>query len=250
MPAASGARPTMRLLSYNIHKGIGGLDRKYDLERVVRVIDHEHPDVVCLQEVTRHARRTVRDDQPGILAAHFRMPTHVFQMNVHYREGGYGNLILSRWPVVSSYHLCLRWGRWKPRGAQIVILDTPEGPLQLANWHLGLRERERHWQVGRLLSHPPFLEGSNLPTMIVGDFNDWNSRLAAAALAQNGFEEATRPVSRFRTFPAFLAVLPVDKAFFRGGVRVEDVRIVRSPLTKRASDHLPLVIDFRLPSRE
>jgi endonuclease/exonuclease/phosphatase family metal-dependent hydrolase len=146
---------------------------------------------------------------------------------------------------VRSYHLCLRWGRWKPRGAQIVILDTPDGPLHLANWHLGLRDRERHWQVGKLLSHPPFLQESTLPTMIVGDFNDWNSRLAAAALAKSGFEEATRPASRFRTFPAFLAVLAVDKAFYRGGVRVEDVRIVRTPMAKRASDHLPLVIDFR-----
>ena len=44
----------MRLLSYNIHKGIGGRDRRYRLERIIQVIADEHPDLVCLQEVDRN----------------------------------------------------------------------------------------------------------------------------------------------------------------------------------------------------
>ncbi len=44
----------MRLLSYNIHKGIGGRDRRYRLERIVDVIESENPDFICLQEVDRH----------------------------------------------------------------------------------------------------------------------------------------------------------------------------------------------------
>ncbi len=240
----------MRLISYNIHKGIGGLDRKYDLDRVARVIEHENPDLICLQEVTRHARRTLHDDQPKLLTDRFASTAHAFQMNVHYRNGGYGNLILSRWPVVDSYPLCLRWGRWKPRGAQIVIIETPDGPLHLANWHLGLRNRERHWQVEKLLSHHQFREAARLPTLIVGDFNDWQNQLATAALADHGFEDATRPPSRFRSFPAFLAMLAVDKAFYRNGVRVNEVRVVRTKLAKEASDHLPLVVDFRLTASD
>src|SRR5438477_5684836 len=89
---------TMRLLSYNIHKGIGGRDRRYELDRIVRVIESENPDIVCLQEVTRAARSTCRDDQPKLLQKAFAFIDSAFQMNVHYREGGYGNLILSRWP--------------------------------------------------------------------------------------------------------------------------------------------------------
>ena len=34
--------------------------------------------------------------------------------------------------------------------------ETPEGLLQVANLHLGLAERERHWQMERLLSHRLF----------------------------------------------------------------------------------------------
>src|SRR5579885_350207 len=197
----------MRLLSYNIHKGIGGRDRRYDLDRVVRVVEDENPDLVCLQEVTYHARRTRRDDQPRLLAHHFRLPASCFQMNVHYRTGGYGNLILSRWPFRCRNHVSLRHGRREPRGCQLAVVETPEGPLHLANWHLGLVEKERLWQVEHLLRHPLFRESAGLPTLVVGDCNDWRNSLAGGPLAAHGFEHLTAPPSRFRTFPAFLSLL-------------------------------------------
>jgi endonuclease/exonuclease/phosphatase family metal-dependent hydrolase len=236
----------MRLLSYNIHKGIGGRDRGYDLARVARVIEREHADLYCLQEVTRHARRTHHDDQPKLLAERFGCPAHIYQTTVHYREGGYGNLLLSRWPLLDSHHVCLRWGRWKPRGAQIAIVASPDGPLRVVNLHLGLRQRERHWQIEHLLHHHRFRESAALPTLIVGDFNDWRNKLASAALAELGYNDATRPESRFRSFPAFLPVLALDKAFHRNGIRVTAAHLARTPLAHQASDHLPLVLDFRI----
>ena len=50
----------MRLLSYNIHKGIGGRDRRYRLARVIEVIEEENPDLLLLQEVSRDAPRSAR----------------------------------------------------------------------------------------------------------------------------------------------------------------------------------------------
>jgi endonuclease/exonuclease/phosphatase family metal-dependent hydrolase len=62
----------------------------------------------------------------------------------------------------------------------------------------------------------------------------------------NGFAQVTAPVVRFRTFPAWLAMGSLDKAFVRGGVDVRQARVVRTSLAKTASDHLPLVVDFHL----
>src|SRR5262245_12622822 len=76
----------VRLLSYNIHKGIGGVDRKYRLERVIEVIEEQNPDLLCLQEVTKGAARTSRDDQPRLLADYFHAASHFYQMNVHYKR--------------------------------------------------------------------------------------------------------------------------------------------------------------------
>jgi endonuclease/exonuclease/phosphatase family metal-dependent hydrolase len=235
----------MRLLTYNIHKGIGGVDRRYVLDRVCRVIEDEDPDLICLQEVTSGTRRTHYHDQPDILANRFQPRDFCFQMNVHYDKGGYGNLLLSRWPFRQQRHICLRLQTCKPRGAQVVIVETPEGPLRLTNWHLGLAERERHWQVARLLDHADFGAGAELPSLVVGDFNDWRNTLATGAFQQHAFEQVTSPPQQFRSFPAFFPTLSLDKAFHRGGIDIRDVRLVRTQHAFWASDHLPLAIEFQ-----
>jgi len=235
----------MRLLSWNIHKGIGGRDRRYSLSRIIDCIEAENPDFICLQEVDRLVRRSQFDDQPRLLARYFRAHS-VYQSNVAVGDGGYGNLVLSRWPVESRHRILLRQGTRKPRGAQLLQIDSPEGSLHLVHTHLGLAERERHWQMKRLLGHMLFRSADPLPTLVVGDFNDWRDTLAAASLGANGFAQVTSPIGRFRSFPAWLAVGALDKAFVRGPIAVRQARIVRTSLAKTASDHLPLVIDFHL----
>jgi endonuclease/exonuclease/phosphatase family metal-dependent hydrolase len=236
----------MRLLTYNIHKGIGGRDRRYELDRVIAVIAQEQPDLVCLQEVDRNVRRSDYHDQPALLAESLKSAAHLYQLNVPHREGGYGNLILSRWPFASQHQISLRHRRKKPRGAQMVVVQTPEGPLHLVNWHLGLRERERRWQANHLLGHHLFRQSAHLPTLIAGDYNDWRNTLGKHAFHPHRFRQATDPARRFRSFPAFLALAALDKVFFRGPLHVRHAAIVRSRLARRASDHLPLVLDFHL----
>lgn len=248
----------MRLLSYNIHKGIGGRDRRCRLERVIDVIEAENPDILCLQEVARNSRRSHYHDQAQMLADYFKLPEHLYQMNVHLKGGGYGNLILSRWPILAKHQISLRFNTKKPRGAQLAIVDTPEGHLHLVNFHLGLSDAERHWQIDHLLNHHLFREnhelqkkGSELTshqlaTLLVGDYNDWRNRLHRSALAHHGFRQITHPISRFRSFPAYLALGSLDKAFSRGQIFIRHARIIHTALSRKASDHLPLVIDFHL----
>jgi endonuclease/exonuclease/phosphatase family metal-dependent hydrolase len=236
----------MRLLTYNIHKGIGGSDRRYRLERIRDVIQAESPDLICLQEVDRHVRRSSYHDQPTLLADWLGAADHIYQLNVPIRSGGYGNLILSRWPFQAGTQVSLRYHRRKPRGALMVVVRTPDGPLHLVNWHLGLAEKERRWQVNHLLHHHLFQQAAHLPTLIAGDFNDWRNKLGTFGFEGHLFRQITTPTSDFRSFPAFLAMASLDKAYYRGALRVGLARIVRSPLARRASDHLPLVVDFHL----
>lgn len=236
----------MRLLSYNIHKGIGGRDRRYRLDRILDVIEHENPDIVCLQEVDHNVRRSHFHNQPKLFVEHFRPAAHLSQTNVRVKQGGYGNLLFSRWPMQTRHQISLRLGRRKPRGAQIAVIDSPEGPFCLAHWHLGLAERERHWQTRHLLEHALFRESSHLPRLVVGDTNDWRNTLAKALFAGHGFRQITAPISRFRTFPAWFPIGSLDKVFVDDAVHVRSARVAHTWLARRASDHLPLVVDFHL----
>jgi len=236
----------MRLLSYNIHKGIGGRDRRYRLERIIGVIESENPDIVCLHEVDRNVKRSRFNNQPKIFAEYFNMQESLYQLNVKLKTGGYGNLILSRWSFLSQHQISLTNTWRKSRGAQIVVIDSPEGAFQLVNFHLGLAEKERHWQIDHLLTHQLFQEGSGYPTLIVGDTNDWRNTLGKGQFSQHDFAEITHPPSKYRSFPAYMPVGTLDKAFIRGEIGVRHAKLCRSKLSREASDHLPLVIDFHL----
>lgn len=236
----------MRLLSYNIHKGIGGQDRKYRLERIIEVITTEAPDIVCLQEVDHNVRRSGHHDQPQLLVKGCLLQYHSYQLNVAIRKGGYGNLVLSRWPLHEAHHVCLRFKKRKQRGAQVVVVDTPEGPLSLVNWHLGLTAGERLWQARQLLQHTIMTAKAHMPSIIAGDSNDWRDHLAFRVFTKHSFQLVTHPPARFRSFPAFWPVMALDKIFVRGGVDIGHAQVVTTPLARRASDHLPLVFDFRL----
>jgi endonuclease/exonuclease/phosphatase family metal-dependent hydrolase len=236
----------MRLLTYNIHKGIGGRDRRYSLERIVEVLDHQKPDLLCLQEVDHNVRRSRHDDQPRRLAEELGLEHRLYQLNHRLKEGGYGNLILSRWPFLDRHQISLKMGWRKTRGAQIVHVETPSGILHLVNWHLGLAEHERHWQVNHLLDHHLFRRSAHLPTLIAGDTNDWRQTLARGPFALHGFHQITAPPSRFRSFPAYVAVGSLDKIYSRGGIVVAHAHVVHSRVARDASDHLPVLVEFDL----
>ena len=235
----------MRLVTYNIHKGIGGNDRRYNLERVIDVLAALEADFLCLQEVTIDLPRTSRHDQADILAERFRPMFATYQQNVKWKVGGYGNLVLSRWPLREHHRISLQFGQKKPRGAQLVVVETPAGLLRLTNWHLGLSDRERTWQVQRLLSHPLFHATSEHPTVLCGDFNDWRNTLGRTLLIPHGFAQATSPPGKFRSFPAVLPVMSLDKVFHCEGIEIESAHLVKTRQTRQASDHLPLVVEFR-----
>src|SRR3954469_23391499 len=107
----------MRILSYNIHKGIGGRDRRYNLDRIIRVLREQDADFVCLQEVDRNVRRSRYDHQPSLLAEALSSISNLDQLVFPRGEGGYGNLILSKWPIIEAEQISIRKGRRKPRGA-------------------------------------------------------------------------------------------------------------------------------------
>src|SRR5262245_51761093 len=92
-------RATVRILTWNIHKGIGGVDRRYDLKRIIELIAHYSPDFALLQEVADRLPRANHHNQAEVLAEALGMPHMAYHPQHQFVAGGYGNLILSRWPL-------------------------------------------------------------------------------------------------------------------------------------------------------
>ena len=234
----------MRLLTYNIHKGIGGADRRYRLERILQVIAAEEPDIVCLQEVDRNLSpqqlpRSTDDAGGATRCRRPCLPAECSHSRGRLRQPRAVALAFA--PGESRFSAARLW---QAARAQMVVVDTPQGALHLVNWHLGLGEKERRWQTNLLLGHTLFRESSHLPTLIAGDSNDWRNCLHGHAFEQHGFTQVTNPIKHYRSFPAFWPLASLDKVYRRGPVCVSEAHIVRHRLARRASDHLPLVVDF------
>src|SRR5207253_8555463 len=126
----------LTVVSYNIHRGVG-LDRRRDLDRIADVIGELGPDVVGLQEVIREGG--VPDtDQAAYLASRLEMTELVMGETRPHGSGTYGNVVLSRLPVLGSGRCDPSCRMREPRGCLRVDLDVDGTPLHLFNCHFGL----------------------------------------------------------------------------------------------------------------
>ncbi|HUJ61554.1 MAG TPA: endonuclease/exonuclease/phosphatase family protein [Kofleriaceae bacterium] len=238
----------LRVLSYNIHKCIGGVDRRYHPERVAEVISKLDPDVLLLQEVDANVPRSKHDRQVDVLGELVGMRYRTWFPNVEVRGGGhYGNAILSRYPLIESTNidLSLRWK--KPRsvlhGVIRVRHDGVDRTVHVYNMHLGLARFERRIQLRRFVdSHPFATLHHETPVVVGGDLNDVYGRLGEL-LRPVGFRGVER---RPLTFPAWGPMRPLDAIFVRGAVDFVKLARCESELARRASDHRPLIADVRL----
>ena len=238
----------LRVLSYNIHKCIGGVDRKYEPTRVVEVIRKLDADVLMLQEVDAGVGRSNRDQQVEVLGEELGMRYRTWFPNVDVRGGGqYGNAILSRYPLIESTNIDLTL-RFKKRrsvlhGVIRVRHDGVDRTVHVFNMHLGLARYERKRQLQMFLDSHPF---SNLhhdtPVVVGGDLNDVYGGLGMM-LEPAGFRGIER---RPLTFPAWGPLRALDGIFVRGAVDFMHLRRCDSDLARRASDHRPIVAEVKL----
>jgi len=251
----------LRVLSYNIHKCIGGVDRRYQPERVAEVIRKLDADILMLQEVDAGVNRSNGDRQVEVLGEELGLPHRSWFPNVDVRGGGqYGNAILSRYPLIESTNIDLSVRFKKKRSVLHGVLrvrhEEVDRTVHVFNMHLGLAGYERKLQLKMFLDSHPFAHlHHDTPVVVGGDLNDVYGGLGTL-LAPSGFRgpgtERTglgtgRGVERRPlTFPAWGPMRALDAIFVRGAVDFMRLSRCDSDLARRASDHRPLVAEVRL----
>ena len=156
----------MKLVTYNTQYGVGR-DGKFDLERIAKEV--EGADIISLQEVTRNFARNGGADMIEGLAALLPGYFHAFgpAMDLDFgatdSEGRplnkrfqFGNMVLSRFPIVASRNLLLprtlRFSRGNlQRSALEALVIAPSGPIRIYSVHLDhVSVTERSLQISHL----------------------------------------------------------------------------------------------------
>ena len=229
-----GSLTHLRVLTYNIHRA-RGLDGQQRTDRIIDVLAEVDAYIVALQEVLApHAAELARATGMHVVFGQTRLLP----------QGPYGNLCLTRLPLVAHQSYSLTCRPFEPRGCLRADEDGGVGRLHIFNVHLGLRYGERIRQV-RMLSdivNPRRLKG---PRLLLGDFNEWFNGQASRLLRAEFGPPCGRRRS-VRTHPSVLPVFPLDRIYHDPPLTVERVVVHRSRLARVASDHLPTYADLRV----
>jgi endonuclease/exonuclease/phosphatase family metal-dependent hydrolase len=255
-PASAAPRPvTLRVLSYNIHTGIGS-DGVLDLARTADAIRAAHPDVVALQEVDVHwAERSEFRDQANALARLLRM--RVFFAPIYDLDPltpgaprrQYGVAILSRLPMPhTENHEITRLSTQDPNpvpapapGFAEAVVVAKGVAVHVYATHLDYRPDPavRAAQVADMLRIM-----SDGPTLLLGDFNATPDAPELAPLWRK-----LTPVSTGPTYPADVPAQRIDYVTFSAGIHARSATV---PATL-ASDHRPVLASLEVsrqsPSR-
>jgi endonuclease/exonuclease/phosphatase family metal-dependent hydrolase len=211
-------------------------------------------DIVCLQELDVGRPRSGQIDQAKLIAHELGMVFH-FQPAIHVLEEQFGDAILTPHPCDLMRAGLLSGRGWlpgvEPRGALWVSVRLGGRTVQVINTHLGLLPAERRVQVSALLgpqwlSHPKCRD----PILFAGDLNavpqgqSCRRLLRRLSAPWRGAHAGIRA-----TFPSNFPVARLDHIFASHDVKITEMEVVHTPLTRVASDHLPLIADFELPER-
>lgn len=239
----------IRVATYNVHK-CRGLDQKTSPSRIAEVIRELDADVVAIQEILRGGRPKI-DQVEHIVAQLGERYEAVFGENRIHRGSPYGNVTLSRIPIIFSENYDVTWRRRERRGCLRTDLRLAPGTvLHIFNVHLGTGLIERRHQARRLMS-VDVLQRSDLrgPRIVVGDFNEWTKGLASR-LMQDAFKavELRAYMKYARTYPGVMPFLHLDHFYYDEHLTLESFKLHRSRKALVASDHLPLLGQFVVES--
>lgn len=239
---------TLRIATYNIHKGFSNFNRRmilHDVRERLRMLD---ADLIFLQEVQGS------NEVHGLHHTLWTAPQHeyladsvwsdtAYGKNSVYEEGHHGNAILSRFPIANWENEDVSAHPLERRGLLHCELDVPgwDKRLHCICVHLGLFSRWRAQQARALCDRIDRMVPHDAPLVIAGDFNDWQQRLSnllRERLDVHEVFEATRGRPA-RSFPAGLPLLSLDRIYVRG-LRVKSARLMQGKAWSKLSDHAAL----------
>lgn len=236
----------IRVATYNVHR-CRGLDGRTRPERVAAVLCEIDADIYALQEVVSIEGLAPEDDQASYLAESVG-GTYAMGETRRHGAGAFGNVTISRRLRIEGWrHLDVSVVGRERRGVLRTDFRVASRPLHVFNIHLGTSWRERRRQAVRLVDSDLLraldIEGARL---VLGDLNEWTRGLVTRTLAAELQRAEPTMTPRRRAYPGILPFLQLDYASYDEHLTLEQSYYHRTRGSLVASDHLPLVAEFKV----
>ncbi len=243
---------SLRVLSYNIHKGFSAGKKKFILQGIKEAIRLVRADLVFLQEVIGEHREHQEnvEDWPSATQFEFLADSvwdhFAYGKNAVYDAGHHGNAILSKYPIIESSNVDISRRSYEARGVLRACIEIPNRQMQIWCYctHFGLLSRDRKRQIVKLCQLVK-KDTAHSPIIIAGDFNDWTQRVSNRLLKHLNVDEVfyTHYGKHVRTFPSRFPILPLDRIYCRK-MEIAEAEVLTGAPWNRLSDHAALYAEL------
>ncbi len=231
----------LTLLTYNIHHGAPSSPDVINLANIAAVIKKSGADVVALQEVDVNTDRSNKVDQAKALAELLDME-YYFSKSIDYRNGEYGNVILSKYPMSNKRRFELPMPvAGEKRSIALATIQLPNGKtIEFGATHFDLAE-SRVEQAKFLNNYSKEL---NKPLFIGGDYNATPDSPEMLELKKE-FNFSCKGPCPF-TIPVNSPNKAIDFIVFNGKAQQDFTLLSGVAMSGQyASDHLPVIAVFQ-----
>ena len=247
--AASGHdKEVIRVMTYNIHHANPPSRQDYiDVKAIAQVIRRQRPDLVALQEVDVHTKRSGSMlNEAEDIAAQTGMQVY-FAKAIDHDGGDYGVAILSKFPLSNSQNHKLPTAagtKGEPRVMATAIISLRGGKkIVFACTHLDAQKADTN-RVLQINAIAEILSREQLPVIIGGDFNATSDSRVITVLDK--FMTRTCVNDCAFTIPVLHPDKTIDFIASTSSAKLTAVSHRVIPETY-ASDHLPVIAEIHMP---
>jgi endonuclease/exonuclease/phosphatase family metal-dependent hydrolase len=233
----------LKVMTFNIHSAINWYG-KLDVEGLAHFIEEVNPDIIGLQEVDLGwSSLTNFEDIPAKLGERLHMD-YAFSASRERNNGFFGNLILSKYPIVQQWTKVMP-GSLEPRSFVFIQLLIKGQRINFLTTHLGLSVSDRLEQVSSILDFVNRLRG---PLIITGDFNGNDNDPAVTQIKRYLFD--LQSMSEFKDSGTFRSkdgsIYPGSKMDYILATPEFSLSSMKIGLDNFVSDHVPLIAELTL----
>ena len=242
------SKNTLRVLSYNIHKGFNQLNRKYIAEEIRHSIRLINADILFLQEVIgRNDKHNIDyhewdDDSQLEYLSDSVWEHYAYGKNAIYEHGHHGNAILSKHPFTTWKNIDMSFVKKSHRG---ILCGELDNSIQVLCTHFGLLPKEQKKQTQILSNTLEDLLKKDQPLILAGDFNDFSLRTHSTLKNKLNLVECfdKHDGKLSKTFPSAFPIFPLDRIYI-SGMKVVDCERLSGEPWNRLSDHCALYAEL------
>lgn len=237
----------VKVMTYNIHTcNPPSKPADYrDIPAIANAINLQQPDLVALQEVDVHTKRSGSGVDQAKEIARLTGMHYFFTKAIDYDGGQFGDAVLSRLPILDSVRYQLpvtaRYGG-ETRSIAMIVVEKEGHKFQFASTHLDhtTPDDNRILQATELVK---IINNLSYPLIIAGDLNALPTSQPLVILKEQLTWGCAGPCPV--TFPQDKPVSTIDYILFKPFDRF-NIKYYTTVNETYASDHRPLISEIEL----